>query len=68
MTRPEAASAGPPFGLLPPAPAGQHFDWPALLAECGTLVAERFDPIAFLDSKRTDTQARAHRCRCVHLQ
>ena len=60
MTRPVAASAGPPFGLLLPAPAGQHFDWPALQAECGALVAERFDLIAFLDSKRTDTQA------CVH--
>ena len=70
MTQAPAGSlAGPPFGLLLPAPAGQHFDWPALLGECGALVAERFDLIAFLDSKRTNTQARAPLLTCtVKLQ
>ena len=54
----DARPALPPFGLLPPVPAGQNFDWAALLTECGALVAEQYDLIAFLDNKRTNTQVR----------
>ncbi len=58
LTAPATRPALPPFGLLPPAPAGQKFDWAALLAECGALVAEQYDLITFLDNKRTNTQVK----------
>ena len=47
--------APPVFGFALPSPDGR-LNWRALLAESGALVASQYDPIAFLDNTRTDTQ------------
>lgn len=45
--------------MLPADSADGKLDWRALLAESGAMVAARYDPVAYLDNTRTDTQVRS---------